>query len=144
MAQAGYAAAGLEVVGGLLEAKGKAEGYKYSEEKARRQAAAARTAADETTAQLTDELSTTLGNIQAIRAAAGADSASPTALAIMGKETEVAERQRRIQVGNLYAQAEQSELDRRYFRSAASSALLAGTVGAFARGAKTLAATGKK
>lgn len=134
---------GLQVMGGIEQARGQAAGYQYREAQAQRQAFNARTAADQTDAFLRDELAVTLGNIAAIRAAAGVGADSPTGQAIIAKEQDISDRQRRIKVGNIQSQADQSEADARYFNFAASNALSTGYLGAFGKGLKTLSGIGR-
>jgi hypothetical protein len=129
-------ALGAQVGGELTKAKGQAEGYAHQEAQSQAKARAARTAADETDAALREELATALGNIAAIRAAAGTDMSSPTAQAIVAEETRVSDRQRRIKVGNLTSQATQSERDASYYRSAQSTAMSTGYLSAIGVGAK--------
>ncbi len=134
------ASAGLSVASGISQGQGQAAAYKAKEAAAQRQAFDARTAADQTDSALRDELHITLGNIDAIRAAAGIDSTSPTGQAIAENEAKVSDRQRRIRVGNLLSQADQSEADARYYNSAAGSALGMGLLGGVASGFNKLSA----
>lgn len=137
------ASTGLGVLGSLSQAGATASGYAYMEAKAQRQQKAALTAADQTDAFLREELNTTLGNISAIRAAAGTDPTSPTEAAIMANETRVSDRARRIKVGNLTSQAAQYGADADYFGYAGSMALDTGYLNAFSTGLKGLAGLGK-
>jgi hypothetical protein len=129
---------GLSVLSGIMGAQGQSAAYRYAQSQAERRALAARTAADQTDAALRDQLVTTLGNIEAIRASANIDPTSPTGQAILEREREVSERQRRIQVGNLQAQGAQYESDAAFYGSAASSALGIGYLNAFGSGIKSL------
>lgn len=132
------ASAGLSVASGAMQGKATAAGYAQKESQAQRTAFAARTAADQTDSQLRDELSITLGNIDAIRAAAGVGADSPTGQAIRERETTVSDRQRRIKVGNLISQADASDSDALFYRSAQSSALGLGWLSGFAGAMKSL------
>jgi len=63
----------------------------------------------ETQANLTDstmreQLNTTLGNIEAVRAAAGTDPSSPTSIALMDQSTDRSNTQRMAAVGTIKAQ----------------------------------------
>ena len=98
---------GLQTLGGVLQAHGQAQGYQQAGQGAAA-ARAASTAADQTDAALRDELETSRGNIATLRAAAGIDSSSPTSLALIAENREESDRQRRIKVGNLRAQASSS------------------------------------
>lgn len=134
-----FVGAALSIGGSYLQGKGLEAGYQHEEEKAQQKARAARVAADQTDAALTDELSTTLGNIRAIEAAANIDPSSPTSLAIMQHEQDVAGRAMRIKRGNYMAQAGQSESDAAYYSYAARMALPTSLVGGFASATKSLA-----
>jgi hypothetical protein len=133
----------LSAVGGLQAAKGQAAGYQYAAAAADRKARAARTAADETDAALRDELQTTLGNIEAVRAAANVTPDSPTGIALLNRETDVSDRQRQIRVANLRAQGAQSESDALFYRYSAGAALQAGQLGVFGKTLSGLAAIGR-
>ncbi|BEV44423.1 hypothetical protein [Afipia carboxidovorans] len=126
------AGAGLSAAGEISKARGQAAGYQFQEAQAQRKAAAARVAADQTDAALREELTTTLGNIGAIRAAAGIDPSSPTTDAIMQRETLISDRNRMIKVGNLNSQAEANDDAAGYYRYAAESAMNTGYMSAFA------------
>lgn len=132
-------ATGLQVMGGLSAAQGQAAGYRYAQDRAERLELNAKTAANETDTQLREELGRTLGQIQAIRAAANTDGSSPTAIAIEDEETRQSDRQRRIKVGNLNAQASQYGADAEYYGYAGGQALQTGYLNAFATGIKGLA-----
>lgn len=136
-------ATGLQIMGGLSDAEGKAAGYRQQQDKAQRLSRSAKTAADETDAQLREELLVTLGNMNAIRSAAGQDSSSPTTLALEAEEIKQSDRQRRIKTGNLQAQAAQYDRDALYFGYAGSSALGTGYLNAFSTGIKSLAGLSK-
>lgn len=131
---------GLTVAQGVMQGKATAAGYAQKESQAQRTSFAARTAADQTDSALRDELSITLGNIDAIRAAAGVGSDSPTGLAIAGEQGTISDRQRRIKVGNLTSQADQAASDATYFKAAQSSALDMGWVTGIAGGFNKLSA----
>lgn len=125
---------GLQVAGGIMGSQGQAAGYRHAAAQAERKALAARTAADETDASLRGELMTTLGNIRAIRAAAGVLPDSPTGLAIAAGEEKESDRQRLIKVSSLIAQSKQYSDDASFYKSAASTALSTGYLTAFGKG----------
>src|SRR5262249_8861674 len=89
-----------------------------------------RTAAAETGAQLTTNLNQTLGNIDAIRAAAHNDPTSPTGVAVRGFAETQGITKRNIQVENILAQSEQDQADAAYVRQAGAFALTQGKIGA--------------
>lgn len=129
----GFVGTGLSMIGGMQSASMQAAGYRHAEAQAQIRALNARTAADQTSAFMRDELQTTLGNIYAIRAAAGAGS-SPTEMALVEREREESERQRLIKTGNLRSQASASENDAAFYRYAAGSAMQSGMFSALGRG----------
>lgn len=133
---------GLQTAGEVSKGRGQAAGYQFQEAQAQRKAAATRTAADQTDAAYREELTTTLGNIGAIRAAAGVDPSSPTTAAIMEHETMISDRNRTIKVGNLTSQAESYDDSAEYYRYAAESALDTGYLSAFGTVIKGLGGAG--
>lgn len=122
----------MTAAGDISKARGQATGYQFQEAQAQRKAAAARVAADQTDVAYRENLTTTLGNIGAIRAAAGVDPSSPTTDAIMQHETMISDRARMVKVGNLNSQAESDDQAASYYQYAANSALNTGYMSAFA------------
>jgi hypothetical protein len=120
----GVEAQSVGVQGQALTMRGQAAGYEFSAEKADRAADYGRLQADQTSAALTRDLNTTLGNIDAIRAAARTDPTSPTGAAVREREEQIGTEQRSIKTGNILAQANQNEADAAYYRTAATTALL--------------------
>ncbi len=82
------------------------------------------TQADQTDAQLREELEGALANIKAIRASTGVGASSPTGIAIKKEEERVSDRGRNIRVSNLKAQGRRSEQDSKFHRKNASRVLL--------------------
>lgn len=121
--------AGSSVVKGF----GEKAGQDFMADQADRAAALGRIKADQTDAHLRDELSTTLGNIDVIRAAANADPLSPTALAIKAKETEVSDKNRLTAVSNITSQADEKIAEASYRRRAGEMALIGGFMSAGAK-----------
>lgn len=81
-----------------------------------------------TQAALTDttmrqSLNTTLGNIEAVRAAAGIDPTSPTTAALMGQSTERADMQRMAAVGSIKAQNAEDLASAKYLHEAGDFAV---------------------
>lgn len=133
------ASAGLTAASGAAQGMGMSASYKQKESQAKRLEFASRTAADQTDAQFREELDKTIGNIEAIRAAAGVSGNSPTSDAIREGEEKASDRQRRIKVGNLLSQADQSAGDASYYSSAAGTALGLGALQGLAGGFNRLA-----
>jgi hypothetical protein len=86
--------------------------------------------ATQTGAQLTRNLAVSLGNIDAIRAAARTDPTSPTGAAVRDYTEQIGTEQKNIQVDSITAQAQEDEANAAYLRSASSTALLSGVLGA--------------
>ena len=130
--------AGSSVVKGI----GEKEGQDFMAWQAERAAALGRIKADQTDAHLRDELQTTLGNIDVIRAAANTDPLSPTALAVKDKEREVSDRQRQIQVANIRTQADEKEAEAGYRRRSGKFALFGGIASGVSKIGKAVAMGG--
>jgi hypothetical protein len=136
---AGQAGAALSIAGAGLSAFGQvnqAKGTQAADEARADQLSAAaergRIAATQTSAQMTEDLNTTLGNIAAVRAAANIDPTSPTTAAVLGRQEYVGDRAKNISVENLMAQAEENDASANYLRQAGAYALSQGKIGAFA------------
>jgi len=114
----------------LMSASGTAAADEYQAARAERAAEYGKTAALQTSAQGLDKLNVTLGNIEAVRAAARTDPSSPTGLALRDRSEYLGERDIGIRVGNILAQVDQNEADAAYMRNAASFALTSGEIGA--------------
>lgn len=117
---------------------GEKAGQDFMAGQSERAAALGRIKADQTDVAMRDELATTLGNIDVIRAAAGVDPLSPTGQSIRAREQDVSDRQRTIAVGNIRAQADEKEAEARYRRTAGKYAL----AGGFAAGGSRLIKAG--
>lgn len=142
LASAGFGAAGSITSGmaGKASAEAAASKAEFDAQRAERAAQFGRVQADQTDAQLREELSTTLANIDAIRASSGIDPTSPTGFAIKENEARISDRQRTSRVYALRAQADEDERTAAYDRSVAMyqrsvgrSALTAGYLGAGAK-----------
>lgn len=123
----------LDAGSSIIKGHGDAAAQEFQAGRDRRAAEIGRIKADQTDTQLREELSTTLGMIDVTRAAANADPLSPTGLAIKAEERRVSDRDRRIRVGNIRAQAAEDDASARYRDSAAKTALLGGYVSAGAK-----------
>lgn len=84
--------------------------------------------ANQTNAQMTRNLSITLGHIDAVRAAARTDPTSPTGAAVRDYVEYTGTEDKNIKVDSIMAQARMDEASAAYMRSAASEALLAGDI----------------
>lgn len=112
----------------VIKGFGEKAGQDFMADQATRAAALGRVKADQTDVAMRDELATTLGNIDVIRAAANVDPLSPTGQAIRAKEQEVSDRQRTTAVSNIRAQADEKDAEARYRKTAGKYALAGGIV----------------
>jgi hypothetical protein len=136
------ASIGLSAYATILQSQGVAAGDNYQAAKLDQAAQYGDLKAVQTGGQMTRQLNQTLGNIDAVRAAAGADPNSPTGAAFRDNQETIGATNRGIAVGSILAQANQDRNDAAYYRSAASDALFAGYIGAGAGIAKGLAGLG--
>lgn len=133
------ASAGLSAYSTILQSQGTADADTYQSEKLQTAATYGDLKAVQTGGQMTRNLNTTLGNIDAVRAAANADPSSPTGAAYRDNQESIGNNQRGIAVNSITAQATQDRNDAAYYQSAASNALFAGGIGAAAGIAKAAA-----
>jgi hypothetical protein len=129
------------VASGVIKGQGDQEAANYQAEKADVAAQYAKGAAAETDTQARENLNIQLGNISAIRAAAGTNPTSPTGDAISSRTAFIGDRQRSIQVGNIMAQANQDEADATYLRQSGQYAYTQDILGGLTGAASTLSKT---
>jgi hypothetical protein len=130
---------GLSAYSTMLSAQGTATANEYQAAKLENAAKYGELKAVQTSAQMSRSLNTTLGNIEAVRAAARVDPTSPTGAAIMEDQSNIGTEQRMITVNSILQQSRQDRSDAAYYRSAASNALFAGAISAGAGIAKGIA-----
>jgi hypothetical protein len=94
----------------------------FQADKATEAAKFGRLQADLTNTTALERINTTLGNIDAIRAAAHVDPTSPTTAAVEDWQTEISNRQRLAAVGTLRSQASADDASAAYLRKAGSFA----------------------
>ena len=126
------ASIGLSTYATLLKAQGTATADTYQADRLTTAAQYGDLKAAQTGAQMTRNLNTTLGNIDAVRAAANADPNSPTGAVIRDSQETLGTEQKTIQVDSIEAQADQDRNDAAYYRKASSDALLSGNISAAA------------
>jgi hypothetical protein len=136
------ASIGLSAYSTILQSQGVAAGDDFQAQKLDQAAKYGDLKAVQTGGQMTRQLNQTLGNIDAVRAAANADPNSPTGAAFRDNQKSIGTEQRGIAVSSIMAQANQDRNDAAYYRSAGKNALLAGYVGAAAGVFKGLAGLG--
>lgn len=114
---------GLNFLAAIMKGEGDKAGADYKAAGLERHAAAAKTAAVQTDAQLRENLNESLGNIQAVRAAQNTDSTSPTTAALMDRTAMIGDRARSIKVSNIMSQAQQDEMDAAFLRQSGDFAM---------------------
>lgn len=120
----------IGAMGSMTQAQGQAEAYVQQAELAQQRAYLGKIKARQTDTAYREELTTTLSNIDAIRAAANTDPWSPTAMAIKNNETRISGRARRTAVLNIMSQVDADETAADIYASNARYALMGGTLGA--------------
>lgn len=134
------AGAGLSAYSSILSGEGTAAGENYKAASLENAAARGRVAAVQTGASDTEKLVNTLGNIDAVRAAAHTDPTSPTGAAIRDWNETLGLTKKSIDVDNIMAQVDQEQSDAAFLRQSSKYALLGGELGA---GASIFGALGK-
>jgi len=135
------ASIGLQTYATLLKAQGVATADQYQADRLEKAAQYGEVKAAQTSAQMTRSLTTTLGNIDAVRAAANADPSSPTGAAFRDNQEMIGNEQRGIAVGNIEAQVAQDRADAAYYRQASSDAMLSGYISAGANAFSSIEGT---
>ena len=136
------ASMGLSAYSTILQSQGTASADDFQAKKLESAATYGDLKASQTAGQMTRNLNTTLGNIDAVRAAANADPSSPTGAAIRDNAEAIGTDQKNITVNSILAQSMQERNDAAYYRSAGANALFAGGIGAAAGIFKGLAGLG--
>lgn len=120
------ASAGLSAAAQGTAAQGTANADTYKAEQLEQAATYGELKATQTNATMTRNLTNTLGNIDAVRAAGHDDPTSPTGGAVREMVEEQGNNQKSITVDNITQQALTDEGNAAYLRSASSTALLGG------------------
>jgi hypothetical protein len=116
----------LQVASGLAEGAAESRAMSFKAAEARTAARQGKIAAAQTDTAVREELANVISNIRSIRASSGISPDSPTTRAIIEKEGGIAERERRIRVGNILAQVSSDTRSARFFSQSADSAWLYG------------------
>jgi hypothetical protein len=133
---------GLSAYSTILQSQGVAAADEFQAQKLESAATYGELKAVQTGGQMTRQLNQTLGNIDAVRAAARTDPNSPTGIAIRDDQEAQGTQQKVTTVDSILAQATQDKNDAAYYRSAASDALFSGEISAAAGIAKGIAGLG--
>lgn len=139
-AAASLAGVGLSAFSSYEKGVGEQSADEYKAQSLARAAEVGKVKAVQTSAQMTEKLNDTLGNIDAVRAAAHDDPTSPTGNAIRDLAEQRGIRAKTITVDNILEQVDQDTADAAYERSAGQYALLGGELSA---GATVLGGLGK-
>jgi hypothetical protein len=130
---------GLSFYSTILQAQGVESADDYQAQKLEQAATYGDLKAVQTNGQMTRALNQTLGNIDAIRAAANADPTSPTGAAVRDNAEMIGTDQKNITVDSITAQANQQRADAAYYRDAGNRAMLSGYISGGAQILKGLA-----
>ncbi len=117
--------------GTLTQAQGAAAGDEFAAEEAEVNAQYGKLQAVQTGAQETRALNQTLGNIDAIRAAAHDNPTSPTGAAYRETQQTIGTEKKDIDVSNIMAQTQADEAAATYYQQAAQTAQQGGDLGFF-------------
>jgi hypothetical protein len=120
---ASIAGLGLSAFSSIAKGEGTKSAFDMKADKAKRAAEFGRLQADLTDTTMRENLNTTLGNIDVIRAAGRIDPTSPTTAAIEDRQRMIAERQRSAALLTIRSQVAEDTADAEYFRKAGQYAL---------------------
>lgn len=113
----------LTATGDIMKGSATKASDDFQADRAERAAQFGQTQAMLTDTTMRENLNTTLGNIEAVRAAANVNPTSPTTVALMDRSTELSNRQRTAAVGSIKAQAAEDQASADYLRKAGDFAV---------------------
>lgn len=114
---------GLGAASSIMKGEGTKSADDFKAAQLERSAVYGKLKAEQTDGQMSEQLNTTLGNIDVIRAASNNDPTSPTGIAVKQRQEFLGDRSRTIQVDSILAQAAQDQADANYMRDAGDFAL---------------------
>lgn len=120
---ASVASLALTVAGDITKGNATKAADDFKADRAERAAQFGELQATLTDTTMRENLNTTLGNIEAIRAAAGTDPNSPTGMALLDRSTQLSDRQREATVGSIKSQAGEDRASADYLRKAGDFAV---------------------
>jgi len=120
---ASIASLALTAAGDITKGNATQAADDFQADRAQRAAEFGQTQAALTDATMRENLNTTLGNIDAVRAAAGIDPTSPTTAALEDRSTALSDRQRMAAVGSIKAQSAEDLASADYLRKAGDFAV---------------------
>jgi hypothetical protein len=118
-----FATLGLSAASEVMKGEGQKSADDFKAAQQERAATYGRLKAQQTDSQMLEQENTQLGNIDAIRAAAGGDPTSPTTYALKDRAQSLGNRNRSIAVDSILAQAQQDDADANYMKQAGDFAL---------------------
>lgn len=130
---ASIAGIGLQAEGSMMKAEGEKAGDDFAAGRAERAAEFGKVQADLTDATMRENLNTTLGHIESVRAAGNIDPTSPTTQAILDRDQLVSDRLRTAKLASINAQVTEDQLSADYLKKAGNYALKLGKVDAMAK-----------
>jgi hypothetical protein len=125
-----FATLGLSAASDVMKGEGQKSADDFKAAQQERAATYGRLKAQQTDAQMLEQENTQLGNIDAIRAAAGADPTSPTSYALKDRTQFLGDRNRSTAVDSILAQAQQDDADANYMKQAGDFALTSSFINA--------------
>lgn len=137
---ASIGAAGLTAASSIMKGQGQKSADEMQADRLTRAAEFGKVQADLTDATMREQLNTTLGNIDVIRAAGHIDPTSPTTAALEERQRQLGNRQGGAAGLNIRSQVSEDEASADYLRKSGNYALLQGYLGA---GASAAGAIGK-
>jgi hypothetical protein len=120
---ASVASLALTVAGDITKGNATKAANDFQADHAQRAAEFGQMQATLTDTTMRENLNTTLGNIEAVRAAANIDPTSPTTAALMDRSEQLSDRQRMAAVGSIKAQAAEDLASADYLRKAGDFAV---------------------
>lgn len=120
---ASIASIGFSAASDIMKGEGTQAADDFQAARAERAAQFGMLQATLTDTTMRENLNTTLGNIEAVRAAAGIDPTSPTTAALEERSTHLSDRQRMAAVGSIRSQAAEDQASAKYLREAGDFAV---------------------
>lgn len=120
---ASIASLALTAGGDIMKGSATQAADDFQADRAERAAEFGKVQASLTDTTMRENLNTTLGNIEAVRAAAGTDPNSPTGAAMTDRAENLGDRQRMAAVGSINSQVAEDEASAAYLRKAGDFAV---------------------
>lgn len=118
----------MSAYGSVMKGQGTQAADDMQADRLNRAADFGRVQADLTDTTMREQLNTTIGNIDAIRAAGRIDPTSPTSAALIDRQTQLGDRSRGAALLNIRSQVSEDEASAAYLRKAGDFALMQGYI----------------